>query len=682
MTPQEILSQLNPEQAAAASTLEGPVLVLAGAGTGKTRVITYRIAYMLAAGIAPESILGMTFTNKAAREMRERLEKLVDPAAAQRVTLGTFHSFCGRLLRREISALGYLPGFTIADESDQLGIFKQAGAMLGLGGDNFPFGAAFARMSRWKNQLVTPDAANRSAENDFDVLASQIYEKYQELLELQNLVDFDDMLLLTWRLFSEHPDVLERCRERFRYLLVDEYQDTNGAQFALVKMLAGDSCNLCVVGDDDQSIYSWRGADIGNILDFPNIFPGAKVVKLEQNYRSCSAILNAANAIIGGGDLRRHGKKLWSALGEGTRPRIVALENGEREAGYVSDMIEQLRRQRGDGRAPYSDFAVLYRSNQLSRQIEQTLRAAQIPYRLFGGQQFFQRREIKDALAYLRLLVNPRDDQSLLRVLASPPRGLGAKAVETLKKRRLTDHVPMFRTLRDPEFQKSLPRAGAEGASGLAGVYAKFEKIFSEPGGIAGKTADFLLECGYIDGLQRIYKDIGDAKKRRDNVDEFISAIAQYEEKVSSPLSLGEYLEACSLMEEENEEEGATGDAVTLSSIHAAKGLEFPVVFVIAMEKGIFPHERALEEGAGDEEKRLFYVAVTRAKEELYLLRARSRMQRGINRPAQQSPFLGLLPDDVVDRCEPGDLLSGASQEDVMKKFKEFYAMLKKDAEK
>jgi len=682
MTGEEILSQLNPQQAEAAGTVNGPVLVLAGAGTGKTRVITYRIAYMLATGIPPESILGMTFTNKAAREMRERLAKLVDPDVARRVTLGTFHSFCGRLLRREISALGYLPGFTIADESDQLGIFKQAGASLGLAGESFPFNAAFACMSRWKNRLVTPAAARRRADTEFEVLSSQIYDKYQELLELQNLIDFDDMLLLTWRLFKEHPETLERCREHYRYLLVDEYQDTNGAQFALVKMLAGDRCNLCVVGDDDQSIYSWRGADIGNILDFPDVFPGAKVIKLEQNYRSCSAILNAANAVISGGDVRRHGKKLWSALGEGTPPKIVSLDNGESEAEYVASMIEQLRRQRKDGRAPYSDFAVLYRSNQLSRQIEQALRSAQIPYRLFGGQQFFQRREIKDALAYLRVMVNSRDDQSLLRVLASPPRGLGAKAVEILKKRRVLDHVPMFRTLCSPEFQKTLPRAGAEGAAELARVYREFEKQFAEPGNIAGKTAAFLQACGYIDGLQKIYKDINDAVKRRDNIDEFISAIAQYEGKVSSPLTLGEYLEACSLMEEENDDDASSGDAVTLSSIHAAKGLEFPVVFVIAMEKGIFPHEKALEEGAGDEEKRLFYVAVTRAKEELYLLRARSRMQRGVTRPAQQSPFLGLLTDDVAERCEPGDLLKGASQEDLMKKFEEFYALLKKDAKK
>ncbi|MBR7103666.1 MAG: UvrD-helicase domain-containing protein, partial [Lentisphaeria bacterium] len=579
MTKEEILAQLNPEQAQAAGTVNGPVLVLAGAGTGKTRVITYRIAYMLASGIAPENILGMTFTNKAAREMRERLEKLVDPAAARKVTLGTFHSFCGRLLRKEISALGYLPGFTIADESDQLGVFKQAGGMLGLGGENFPFGAAFARMSRWKNQLVTPDAANKTAETEFDVLAAQIYEKYQELLELQNLVDFDDMLLLVWRLFTEHPQILKRCQERYRYLLVDEYQDTNGAQFALVKMLAGDTCNLCVVGDDDQSIYSWRGADVGNILDFPYIFPSARVVKLEQNYRSCTSILNAANAVIGVSGSKRHEKKLWSAIGEGTRPRIVALDNGEGEAEYVANMISQLQRQRNEGKAPFSDFAILYRSNQLSRQLEQALRSAGIPYRLFGGQQFFQRREIKDALAYLRLMVNPRDDQSLLRVLASPPRGIGAKAVETLKKKRMEEHESMFGVLCSESFRNTLTKAGALGAAQLAQVYEEYRERFAEPGDISRKAADFLVACGYIDGLQKIYKDINDSVKRRDNIDEFISAIAQYESKSPEPLTLNDYLEACSLMEEEDRDDDENSDAVTLSSIHASKGLEFPVVF-------------------------------------------------------------------------------------------------------
>ena len=335
MTRREILSQLNPEQAAAAGRHTGPVLVLAGAGTGKTRVITFRIACMLADGIAPENILALTFTNKAAREMRERLAALVDPAQAERVTLGTFHSFCIRLLRRHIAKLGFAAGFGVADESDQQGIFKQALGECGCAYEGFPAAGAFNMIGAWKNRLRTPEAALKSAESPFESTAAHIYEKYRDLMEMQNLVDFDDMLLLAWRVFTEHPEVLAECRARYKYLLVDEYQDTNAAQFELVRLLGGDKPNLCVVGDDDQSIYSWRGAEVENILDFPQIFPDAMVVKLEQNYRSSTAILNAANAVIGAGS-RRHAKKLWSALGQGEKPKILRFDRDDQEAEFVA----------------------------------------------------------------------------------------------------------------------------------------------------------------------------------------------------------------------------------------------------------------------------------------------------------------------------------------------------------
>ena len=675
MTCEEILKQLNPEQGEAVSTTEGPVLVLAGAGTGKTRVITFRIAYMLSRGIPAESILGMTFTNKAAREMKERLAQLVDPKLAERVTLGTFHSFCGKLLRREIKKLGYMPNFTIADESDQLGIFKQAAGEAGCGSD-FPFSTAFNIMSGWKNRLVTPREARKTADSQLEVLAAAAYEKYQELLELQNLVDFDDMLMLTWRVFKEFPEVLEKYRERYRYLMVDEYQDTNGAQFTLVKMLAGVTCNLCVVGDDDQSIYSWRGADVGNILDFPELFPGTKVVKLEQNYRSCSAILNAANAVISsGGDSRRHTKKLWSALGEGRTPEIVTLDNGELEADFIARLIEQRRRERNSS---YNDFAILYRSNQLSRQLEQTLRGAQIPYRMVGGQQFFQRREIKDALAYLRLMSNPQDDQSLLRLLTAPPRGIGAKAVSAMKQYRLEGKGSMFDALCDEDFRKTLSGPASRGAEELVGIYRKFQVLFETPGGLAGKCAEFLKETGYISGLQKIYKDIDDTVKRRDNIDEFISAISQFESKRQEPPTLSDYLEACSLLEEsEREEDQETApDAVTLTTVHAAKGLEYPIVFLIAMENGIFPHERALDEGGADEEKRLFYVAVTRAKEELYLLRTRSRLVRGVMHPSRPSPFLTMIDGKYAETREQSELLKTVDADRLAAKFAELYEFL------
>ena len=678
MTCEEIIRELNPEQAEAVRTLAGPVLVLAGAGTGKTRVITYRIAYMLASGIPPENILGMTFTNKAAAEMRERLAQLAAPAAASAVTLGTFHSFCGRLLRREITKLGYLPNFTIADESDQLGIFKQAAGNIGCNHEGFPLAGAMALIGRWKNLLLRPHEARQRAENEFESQVAHLYENYQEQLELQNAVDFDDMLLLVYRLFSEFPEVLERYRARYRYLLIDEYQDTNAAQFALVRMLAGSERNLCVVGDDDQSIYSWRGADIGNILDFPEHFPGARVIKLEQNYRSSTSILNAANAAIAGGNIRRHSKKLWSSLGEGELPRIVLADDSEGEADFIGAKIEELRADHPE--LSYRDFAILYRSNQLSRQFEQALRNAQIPYRIFGGQQFYQRREIKDAVAYLRLLVNPADDQSLLRILAAPPRGIGAKVIEELKIRRLKEHRPMLLTLIDPEFNSTLSKAARTGASELGRACAEARAAFAEPGNLTGKISAYLDAVGYIDGLQRIYKDIKDTEKRRDNVDEFISAVAMFEKRRTEPASLADFLDSFALLEENarEDEEDNQADAVVLSTIHASKGLEFPVVFITALERGIFPHERALAEGGGGEERRLFYVALTRAKRFLYLLRARARVTRGVRRPAQPSEFLAMLPDTLVRRDNAAEALRELNHDELNAAFENIFKLLRK----
>lgn len=675
MSKDPILSCLNPEQAAAAGTIDGPVLVLAGAGTGKTRVITYRIAYMLRSGIPPEQILGMTFTNKAAREMRERLASLVDAAVARRVTLGTFHSFCIRILRREIAKLGYLPAFTIADDSDQQGLLKQAAGALGCAQGEFPLSTVQAMISDWKNRLIQPEEARRSADTTFESVAAQIYEEYQLLLEMQNSLDFDDMLMLVYRLFTEHPDVLERYRDHYRYLLIDEYQDTNAAQFTIVKQLAGDRRNLCVVGDDDQSIYSWRGADISNILGFPDQFPGAKVVKLEQNYRSTARILNAANAVIGLNE-KRHEKRLWSDLGEGEPVRVVTLENGEAEAEFIGNMIQQLKEQQPE--LNYRDFAILYRSNHLSRQLEQTLRRQGVPYRLVGGQEFFKRREIKDAVAYLKLLVNPRDDQSLLRILGTPPRGLAQKAVDALKLHRKTKHRAMFELLGEEEFRKELTPKAAEAAAEFAAVCGKYRKEFEEPGNLAGKITAYLREIGYTDGLQRIYKDLKDAMKRRENLDEFINAIAQYETRQAEPATLLAYLENLALLEENDrvEEDSPDADAVTLTTVHASKGLEFPVVFVIAMERNIFPHERALEEGSADEELRLFYVAITRARRQLYLLRAKERMQRGISKPALPSPFLACLTEDLAEHPAPDELVKPASDDAVRAAFANIFRIL------
>ena len=529
-------------------------------------------------------------------------------------------------------------------------------------------------ISSWKNRLHTPESALKSAGSSFEATAAHIYEKYRDLMEMQNLIDFDDMLLLVWRLFIEHPDVLKEYQARYEYLLVDEYQDTNGAQFELVRMLAGKKCNLCVVGDDDQSIYSWRGADVGNILDFPKLFPGTMTVKLEQNYRSTSAILDAANAVIGTG-VNRHEKRLWSALGQGDKPKITMLERDDQEAEFAANLIRSRKSERPELR--WKDVAVLYRSNQLSRQIEQALMSAGIPFRLVGGQQFFQRREIKDAVAYLKLLENPRDDQSLLRILAAPPRGVGPKAVKELKRRRAEEHIPMFSTLKNPEFSKTLTSKGVAETAELLNAFADAKEDFKSPGNLAGKILRFLQEAGYYGGLQRIYRDHDDSVKRRDNVDEFINAVAQFERKHGGEVTLTVYLESYSLMEENDrvQEDTPDADAVTLSSIHAAKGLEYPVVIQIAMERNIFPHERALEENGYEEELRLFYVAVTRAKEELYLTRCRSRMVRGVVRPALPSGFLELLGNSA-EKKEADELVKSADEATVRKTFEEAIRML------
>ncbi len=677
MTCEEILNSLNPQQAEAASCINGAVLVLAGAGTGKTRVITYRIAYMLQSGIAPERILGLTFTNKAAAEMRERLGGLVGEKLAKCVTLGTFHSFCVRVLRAEIGKLGYLPCFTIADESDQQGLFKQASANLGLNGENFPLADIISRVGRWKNALLGAKEAAETAENDFDRCAASVYGEYQHLMELQNVIDFDDMLFLVYRLFSEHSEVLEKYQSRYSHLLIDEYQDTNDAQFTLVKMLVEKSGNLCVVGDDDQSIYSWRGANIGNIIDFPQMFPGSKVVKLEQNYRSTENILAAANAVIGN-NAKRHAKSLWSKLGKGELITVTAAQGGREEAQLIADLIRQSMAD--DCTLHYSDFAVLFRSNHLSRELEITFREGGLPYRLVGGQEFYKRKEVKDAASYLKILVNSSDDQSLLRILSTPTRGLADKAVGILKTLRRSRNMPMTLLLGDSAFQQQLGGKGAASAAILSGVVERYRQIFAgAKSGVSRLVTDYLREVGYLDGLQRIYKDIKDATKRQENVYEFINSIAIFEQK-NSGASLADFLESFSLLEENDRTAEAEdeGDAVTFSTVHASKGLEYKTVFLMALERGVFPHERAIEEGSLDEELRLFYVAVTRARQKLFITRAEERMVRGMHKVQMPSPFLRLICGGMTEVVEPDELVREASAAEQRAAFNDIFEILRK----
>jgi superfamily I DNA/RNA helicase len=675
MTANEILNQLNPEQGEAVKAIKGPVLVLAGAGTGKTRVITFRIAYMLECGIDPHNILGLTFTNKAAREMKERLAQLVPPQIARKVTLGTFHSVCIRILRREIEKLNYMRNFTIADETDQGGLIKQAIAQLGYPKGTIPVSHVSAFISSQKNRLLTPKDTKLNAETEYQIRMAQVYEVYQELLEMQNMLDFDDMLLLVYELFEKRPDVLKKYQNKYQYLLVDEYQDTNDAQFTVIKMLVGENQNICVVGDDDQSIYGWRGANVGNILDFPRIFKGTKEVKLEQNYRSTNKILTAANTVIAE-NADRYEKNLWSAMGDGENLILVNAPTAEGEADFISAFIVQEIEEKPN--LSYNDFAILYRSNHLSRALEHSLRQHQIPYRLVGGQEFFKRKEIKDAVAYLKLIVNPKEDQSLLRIISIPPRGIGKKVIDQMKEQKARDYSSFTEMLGNKDFISNIKGKATTALRELNGTLHKYRKLFEEPGGLTQKVTEFLDEVGYLSGLQKVYKDIEDAMKRRENVDEFINAIAQFESKAEEPPTLADYLESYALLEENDkvDEQTESGPGVTLTTVHASKGLEYPYVFLVALEKNIFPHERSLQEGSLDEELRLFYVALTRAKERLIISYTTSRMYRGFDRNQLPSPFLPLMPENIVDSHKPDELIKTMDSEHLDKAFADIFAIL------
>lgn len=672
----DILRQLNPEQQEAVKTIDGPVLVLAGAGTGKTRVITFRIAYMLRNLIAPENILGMTFTNKAAREMKERLAALVPEEQARKVTLGTFHAFCARVLRKDIKALGFTSNFTIADESDQSGIVKQAMAELGFAkSENVSGEKILYRISNYKNNLIAPSQAKKITENVIEEITAAVYEKYQELLYNQNMLDFDDMLFFVYKIWSEKPEILKRYQELYKYILVDEYQDTNKVQFGMLKLLAGENHNLCVVGDDDQSIYGWRGAEVENIINFPNLFKKTKIIKLEQNYRSTNKILGSANKVIAVNS-GRYEKNLWSDQGEGENLKLIESESDEAEAAFVADAVYDIVNSDG---LQYKDIAVLYRSNHLSRLLEQSFRKNQIPYKLVGGQEFFKRKEIKDAAAYLKILTNQRDDQSLLRILGVPSRGIGDKAITSMRIIQEKTFKSFLEILSDESFLKELSSKAASGAGEFSEVVKKHIEIFAQAGNLAEKTINYLEEVGYLNGMIKIYKDRKDAEQRQENVYEFINAISSYERKFSGMPYLFEFLESYSLLDENDrtEEKENDGNAVTFTTIHAAKGLEYPYVFIIGLEQNIFPHERSLNERGIEEELRLFYVALTRAKKYLTMTRAKTRMSKGYNSIQRPSQFLNHLPPENIDKMKAVEFFKKATQEELADGFKNIFDMLK-----
>ncbi|MCM8745685.1 UvrD-helicase domain-containing protein [Thermomicrobium sp. CFH 73360] len=645
---ERILAGLDPEQQAAVTTTEGPVLVVAGPGSGKTRVLTHRVAYLIATGRArPEQILAVTFTNKAAREVKERLQGLLGTGPAELVGAGTFHSACVRVLRRHGGRLGLDPAFTIYDEDDQLALVKQALKELGLDPQRFAPRSLLSTISRAKNLLLPPSAFAQQAQSYWDEVAARVYERYAQLLQRAQAVDFDDLLLLVVELFDQHPDVLARYQEHWRYLLVDEYQDTNHLQYLLVRALAAGHRNLCAVGDPDQSIYSWRQADIRNILEFQRDFPDAVVIRLGRNYRSTPQIVAAADAVIRANRLRIE-RRLWTENPPGPPIRLFACWDEQHEAETVATEIARLVTR---GEARYQDIAVLYRINAQSRPLEEALVRRQIPYQVVGGVRFYERKEVKDALALLRVLVNPHDWISLRRVLSETTLGqkIGEKTLQQL------EHWGL-RHGRSPadallalvgELDREPPELAAQTSKRLREVWGELVRL-------RGALVDRPLSAVYDlalerSGLAQRYREASDPNERErwENLVQLRAVLERYDE-LPAREGLQLFLEEAALVTSVDEQQA--GDHVSLMTLHTAKGLEFPVVFLIGVEEGMLPHARSLESQAElEEERRLFYVGITRAKERLYLSYAQLRSRFGLRERNLPSHFLEALPPEVIE---------------------------------
>lgn len=631
------LNDLNPMQRRAAETLEGPVLILAGAGSGKTRTLTYRVANLLEHGVKAWHILALTFTNKAAREMRERIERLAGADAGE-AWIGTFHSICCRILRRDIEKLGYERSFTIYDDDDQQRVIKAVLKELDIDEKFLPPKAVSADISDAKNRLLSPDEWLQKRGGDYrSQKTHDVMTRYEQRLRAANALDFDDLLVKTLQLFVEHPPVLEYYQGRFQYVHVDEYQDTNYAQYQLVRLITRESRNLCVVGDDDQSIYGWRGADIRNILDFEKDFPDATVIKLEQNYRSTANILDAANQIIAHNEGRKE-KELWTEDGEGEKITLYAAADERDEAAWICQRIRQLQR----GGTPYGSIAILYRMHALSRVLEETLMRAGIPYHVYGGTRFYDRREVRDVLAYLRVIQNPADDISLSRIINVPKRAIGDSTVEQLTQYARQNDMSLYAAVAaPPDTLASRARKSVNDFSSLivSLLLAKETLPLSE---FVQKVID---DSGLIAQYQKEENEENQA--RIENIREFMGAVTEFEQK-SEDKSLFAFLENVALVTELDNQDSAPS-FVTMMTLHSAKGLEYDAVFMSGMEEGIFPSARAMQEdNRVEEERRLCYVGVTRARKLLHLSYARRRMlfnQMQFNAP---SCFLQEIPKRLI----------------------------------
>lgn len=642
-----IYDTLNPPQREAVMQTKGPLLILAGAGSGKTRVLTHRIAYLMdEIGVNPWNILAITFTNKAAQEMRERVDKLVG-FGSESIWVSTFHSACVRILRRHIDNLGYSTNFTIYDTDDQKSVMKDVCRKLNIDTKVYKERSLLAQISHAKDELLTPDDMERKAAGDYNMKkVASVYREYQATLRKNNALDFDDLIVKTVELFQNCGAVLEYYQERFKYIMVDEYQDTNTAQFKFISLLAQKYENLCVVGDDDQSIYKFRGANIGNILGFERIFPEAKVIRLEQNYRSTQNILNAANEVISN-NTERKVKTLWTENEEGSRVHFRQFFNAYEEAEYVAGEISKAKR---DGICSYRDCAILYRTNAQSRIFEEKFIAANIPYKLVGGVNFYARKEIKDLLCYLKTIDNARDDLAVQRIINVPKRGIGATTLGRVQD--YADHmgISLYEALRVAEEVPSIGRSASKIDSFV--TFIQTLKSKAEALTVEEILQEVIDSTGYVTELEA--EDTDEARARIENIDELISKTVAYQEAMEEqnlPATLSGFLEEVALVADIDTVD-PDQDYVLLMTLHSAKGLEFPYVFMVGMEDGIFPSHMTISYGDAselEEERRLCYVGITRAMKELTLTCAQQRMIRGETQYNKVSRFVREIPRELVD---------------------------------
>ncbi|MFA6240437.1 MAG: UvrD-helicase domain-containing protein [Candidatus Hydrogenedentales bacterium] len=647
-----LLDGLNPEQREVVCATDGPVLVLAGAGTGKTRAVTRRIAYLVKRGLAePEEILAVTFTNKAAGEMRERVAELVGAKRAKGILLSTFHAFCVHVLRAEIESLGYRRNFSIASESDARTLLRRVledladSTKVGMSSDEL-----LSRISMFKNGAGAngedvPDP-NPSPDDKYARWTPEVIERYQSALRAANTLDFDDLLALTLRLWREHPGILKRYQQRFRYVMVDEFQDTNPVQFALLRNLVAAHRNLCVVGDDDQAIYSWRGAGIENIVEFERHFADARVIRLEQNYRSTKVILDAANSVIANNEYRRE-KKLWTTQEAGREIDWLITGDDEHEAKEVVAWFQRIQQRTG---AAFKDFALLYRSNIQSRPFEIAFRQAGIPYVVFGGQAFFERAEVKDIVAYLRVLSNPRDEAAFLRVVNVPRRGIGDATLHEVHELCRVESLTLGKSLAAVLIRGKAPLQAANGIRSFLDMLSDFRRRLRDgKQRLSDCVRELVDRIDYRGELGRVCKTPEQAEMRWTNVMAVADAVADYEARFTNPTLAG-FLDESSLDGSRDQRGGQdkARDAVSLMTIHSAKGLEYPFVFIVGAEEGLMPHERSLKEGGLEEERRLFYVALTRAQRHATIFEAVSRIRNGRERMTHTSRFIKEIPEALI----------------------------------